>query len=95
MWTRTGDPVRDADDFLRDEERRYERWMDGCPTCAICGNPIIHDECVAIDRWTKVCYACKVEQLEKAGKALNPYIVEILQDALNNLVTETPHEDVA
>ena len=96
MWCRTGDPVRDADDFLHDQESRYKRFLDRCPECAICGMPIVDDRCVSIDPYsatqTTICNACKVDELEKATKALNPYIVEILADALDDLVKDTPRE---
>lgn len=87
---RTGDPCRDADYFFQQQEEAYERWVDSRPRCVICDSPIIGDA-VVLNDWCKtpICYACKVEQLEKATKALNPYIVEILQDALDEL---TKHE---
>ena len=95
MWCRTGDPIRDADDFLRDEERKYRRWLAGCPDCVICGQPITDEECVTLDPRTAICQSCKVDELEKATKTLNPYITEVLQEALDNLVGETPHDEVA
>ena len=95
-FVRTGDPVRDADDYLERAEFRYGRWLDKCPSCAICHKPVIGDEAIVLNPGTVleevICYPCKVEQTAQAMKVLNPYIVEILQDALDNLVTNTPHE---
>lgn len=37
------------DDYELEKEAQWERWIEGLPTCAICGDPITEDFCYLVD----------------------------------------------
>lgn len=48
------------DSYELEKEKRWERWVEGLPTCAICGDPITDDFCYLVDG-DYICEECMEE----------------------------------